>query len=1235
MKKSAIVLALLSTSLLSSNVLAAEQTAIEKINANRNQWYTTLDEKVIGAYPAPASLAAEQDRLASILYTSITGERKDLALADRSETTAYLLSTFSKSALGDYAADRSLAANLYYKNAYSYIYNATYALDTNAARIRSLDFILKDKYLRGRPYQVLDADGNYNENYWQITGSSYPSGHTWKGYRQAIALSLLFPERGDELFSRALQFGESRVIVNAHFPTDTIASRIGTYYTLSNLLADDDITAEIVENAKALRQSMDPLCELDMRQCLEQQARPVYDSHAADNFSIGYYGSRQSNDNSYFDPQKFNMQTGYLLRLRFPYLNPEDWRDILASTAYPEDSLAGWSIEQGNDMSYWGLINLPAAYNGPAHLYRDMTINQNINTANDISGFGAFDIWKNNIDGDGHLTKNGDGTLVLSGQNSFGGFTLNGGQLILNGQNNLTTQSNINGGELAVLGQLSSDLLVNNSGILSGTGSTGNVVMNNGAILRPGTTNNAGTLVINGNLTLNDGVHLNYRFGEVNIAGGTNNDLVSVNGDLTLAGTINVTENGNFAPGIYRIFNYSGSLSDNGLLIGTMPQQSQTHVQTAVKGEVNLVNSYGTQLNFWDGEGIVNDSVITGGSGIWQMAPNGATPWTSANGAQNGSFEKDAFAVFTGKAGQVAINANNGPVSASGLQFASDGYRLSGDMLQLSGNQNIIRVSDGTANIDNDLQGEGQLQKLDGGRLILNGNNIFNTGTQINGGSLIVNGSLLGDITINAGTTLGGTGQTGNIYVAQGAILAPGQSIGTLYVQNVTFATGSHYNVEVDNMGNSDLLAASGGITINGGNLNIFAGNGFYRANTNYTIMTAQNGITKNGVNGFDAIASNLAFLTPNLVFNDNSLVLQMARNDIALCFAGATSNQCSTAKAIETLDLQTPVYEAVLNLSRDNANPAFDQLSGEIFGSARSALLQNSHHLRDQINQRMLSDSAMPTTEPLWFATWGHGGKLPSTNNAGKINNDGWGIALGLDGALTDKAFAGIVFGYERSEIDGRYSSRFNVDALHLGAYVASEISGIKLRGGIAYSHLDNETERKISIHGLESTANASFNGWQMQIFGEASHDFHLNEGAVISPYANIAHIWLNLEDISESASYASLFSDSNTTNTSFTTLGLRGNFKLGKHVPISLYGDIGWSHAFGDIDGRVENRFALGSHKFSVEGTPIAKNSALIGAGFTWQVTPHNQITLGYRGQVASDIKDHGAHASWKITF
>ena len=52
---------------------------------------------------------------------------------------------------------------------------------------------------------------------------SYPSGHTIFGYSAALLLTEINPERADTIMSRGMMYGESRVIVGAHWQSDVEA----------------------------------------------------------------------------------------------------------------------------------------------------------------------------------------------------------------------------------------------------------------------------------------------------------------------------------------------------------------------------------------------------------------------------------------------------------------------------------------------------------------------------------------------------------------------------------------------------------------------------------------------------------------------------------------------------------------------------------------------------------------------------------------------------------------------------------------------------------------------------------------------------------------------------------------------------------------------------------------------------------------------------------------------------
>ncbi|MEX0901964.1 MAG: hypothetical protein WDZ76_04430 [Pseudohongiellaceae bacterium] len=154
----------------------------------------------------------------------------------------------------------------------------------------------------------------------------------------------------------------------------------------------------------------------------------------------------------------------------------------------------------------------------------------------------------------------------------------------LSGSNATALPWTVGGGTLVVNGTLAnSTLTVNAGGTLGGSGSVGAVTVNGGAIT-PGIspdTLNTGTLVLNGASALD------FELDTPGVVGGGVNDLIAVTGDLTLDGTLSITDLGGFGAGSYTLITYTGTLTDNDLNLPT-PAAGLSYSLTAGGGQVIL-----------------------------------------------------------------------------------------------------------------------------------------------------------------------------------------------------------------------------------------------------------------------------------------------------------------------------------------------------------------------------------------------------------------------------------------------------------------------------------------------------------------------------------------------------------------------------------------------------------------------------------------------------------------------
>lgn len=239
--------------------------------------------------------------------------------------------------------------------------------------------------------------------------------------------------------------------------------------------------------------------------CVSAPGSKIYSSIIsgtnADNLTTGY---ANYNGTSMAAPHVAGSMA--VLMERFPYMTGAQVASVLRTTATDLGA-------PGVDSLYgWGMINLRKGIDGPAMLVTEQDIPEEFRIQGaygssqfvaDLPGIGAIidagkptervcndvhcglDTWRNDISGHGGLTKQGIGTLVLTGANTYAGPTL------------------VNQGRLAINGSLLSAVTVNDSGILGGNGRIGALTAKSGGTVAPG--NSIGTLQVAGDVIFEPG----------------------------------------------------------------------------------------------------------------------------------------------------------------------------------------------------------------------------------------------------------------------------------------------------------------------------------------------------------------------------------------------------------------------------------------------------------------------------------------------------------------------------------------------------------------------------------------------------------------------------------------------------------------------------------------------------------------------------------------------------------
>lgn len=526
------------------------------------------------------------------------------------------------------------------------------------------------------------------------------------------------------------------------------------------------------------------------------------------------------------------------------------------------------------------------------------------------------------------LTVSPGDTQVLDGSANFpGGVDVNGGTLVIGGNGGgagVAIGGNVNatsGGTVAGFGSINGDLNV-----------TGNARVAPGYSVGTPTGVSNGNLFVDGNLSMNNA---EFTF-ETGYAGlpitqpGTG-DNITVGGNVALNNTtLNVSVNtvGTNA-GYYRILSYGGTLSGNGLSLGSVTGDSvpaATIQSLTGDKQINLILGPST-TNLWNGNGAASATRSGGGNGTWSAT---STNWNSPSNA-TGALPDGGYAIFTGATGTVTVDGSAGPVRVSGIQFATDRYRLQGAPITLvgsGGNPPAIVVGDGTYasgqfvdTIDNPLQGTQGFVKTGPGSVILTADSSGLTGPiLIADGALEIDGKLNGPVDIGREVVLAGVGQLGSTTLYPTAVVSPGNDgspIGTLTINgNLTFGENTIYRVHANPASNaSDRIHVTGVAYLDGSVAHV-GPDGNYAPRTTYNILTADGGIQGR----FTGASSAYAFLTPTLSYDAKNAFMTLTRNDVPIGSVGGTDNESSVGGA---LDQEQPPAAGNGSPSTGNGSPA------------------------------------------------------------------------------------------------------------------------------------------------------------------------------------------------------------------------------------------------------------------------------------------------------------------------
>ncbi|WP_183049951.1 fibronectin-binding autotransporter adhesin ShdA [Salmonella enterica] len=447
------------------------------------------------------------------------------------------------------------------------------------------------------------------------------------------------------------------------------------------------------------------------------------------------------------------------------------------------------------------------------------------------------------------LTKQGDGTLILSNTgNDYGDTVIDGGILAAKDAASLGT------GDV---------MIAENAKLALSQGTLDNNVTGGGQIVKSGSDElivtgandySGGTTITGGTLTAdhadslgsgdidNSGV-LQVGEGELeNTLSGSGSLVKTGTGELTLSGD-NSYSGGTTITGGTLTADHADSLGTGTIANSGVLQVGEGELENTLSGSGSLVKTGTGELTLSGDNTYSGGTTITGGTLTADHADSLGTGAIANSGVlQVGEGELENTLSGSGS----LVKTGTGELTLSGDNTYSGGTTITGGTLTADhadslgtgaiANSGVLQVGEGE--LENTLSGTGSLVKTGTGELTLSGDNTYSGGTTISGGTLTADhadslGS--GDID-NSGVLQVGEGELENTLSGAGSLVKTGTGELTLsgdnsYSGGTTIADGTLIAANVNALGSGDID--------NSGTLKLEAEGEFNLAN-----VTTQSGAT-------------------------------------------------------------------------------------------------------------------------------------------------------------------------------------------------------------------------------------------------------------------------------------------------------------------------------------------------------------------------------------------------------
>jgi outer membrane autotransporter protein len=249
--------------------------------------------------------------------------------------------------------------------------------------------------------------------------------------------------------------------------------------------------------------------------------------------------------------------------------------------------------------------------------------------------------------------------------------------------------------------------------------------------------------------------------------------------------------------------------------------------------------------------------------------------------------------------------------------------------------------------------------------------------------------------------------------------------------------------------------------------------------------------------------------------------------------------------------------------------------------------------------------------------------------------------IIAGIDWRFDNNIVTGVAATYVATSAKFKDGSSTNVSSYQGAAYAGWAGGPWYALGSVVASFNDFGTSRLLTPFGLPGDATSSPSGQSYQGHAEAGYHWALPAAGVnvsVTPYAALDYVNAHIDGFSETGGFGALSVNATDGNSFQTTLGVRltSRIQMANTGTLTPELRLGWSHEFLDASQSLTAALVgVPGSTFSATGIAFGRDAALIGAGFSLELSPDAKVFVDYDGKLGSRLQEHSVSGGLRMRF